>query len=271
MAHPLDAVGMCPATLLPDPFSATNEAFEGAIRDAVAAGFETFSLWADWPGGYGIERTADLLRSLGATAPAVEAARQWPLGAADAAAEATAFADVATAFGAQMVAACALEPVESWPAAVAGFRALCDIAGARDLRVCVEFIPCTGVPDLATAWRLIEESGAANGGILDDIMQWHHQESGPDFSMLEQIPGERIHYVQACDTVTADAVPGAYMDEALTNRRLPGEGDVDIERLLGTLERIGAAPWFAYEVFNRRLASEGSDAMTSRLAACRIG
>jgi sugar phosphate isomerase/epimerase len=268
----LDAVGICPAILLADPFVVPDETFERVVADAVAAGFDAFSMWSFWPDTYGVDRARALLDAAGATVPVVEAARMWARGPEAAATEAGPLVDVATRLGAQMVGACCLEPtVGSWAQAVAGFRALCDEAGEHGLRVCIEFLPCTGMPDLATAWRVVEESGASNGGILLDMMHWHRQDGGPDFTRLEEIPGERVHYVQVCDTATAPATPDAYMSEAMSDRRLPGDGAVDIDRLLATLDRTGADPWFAYEVFNHALAAEGSAAMASRLAACRIG
>ena len=270
MSVPPEAIGMCPAILVPDPLGGDATTFERTVRGAAAAGFDTFSLWSFWPVRYGSERARDLLDSLGATAPAIEAAQQWVGGPDAALAEASPLVDLATTLGAEMITTCALDPVASWSAAITGFRALCDAAGERGLRVCIEFVPCTGVPDLATTWRVVDESGAANGGLLVDMMHWHRQPGGPDFKLLEQIPGERIHYVQVCDTVTADADPDLYMEEAMTGRRIPGDGEVDIERLLRTLEQIGAAPWFAYEAFNHELATEGIDAMASRLAACHI-
>ena len=173
--------------------------------------------------------------------------------------------------GAPLIGACCLQPVTDWSAAVEGFRTLCEVAGDRGLQVSLEFVPGTGVPDLATAWRVVDDAGAANGGLLLDMMHWHRQPGGPDFDLLEQIPGERIPYVQLCDTVTRAVADDAYMAEALTDRRLPGDGDVDIARLLATLERIGADPWFAFEVFNQELAADGPEAMVARLAASRVG
>ena len=102
------------------------------------------------------------------------------------------------------------------------------------------------------------------------MMHWHHQDGGPDFDLLEQIPGERIHYVQACDTVPPRAAGGDYMQQAMGNRRLPGEGDVDIARLLRTLDAIGADPWFAYEVFNQGLAAGGAETMARTLRAVSL-
>ena len=98
------------------------------------------------------------------------------------------------------------------------------------------------MPDLATAWRVVEESGAANGGILIDMMHWHQQDGGPNFGLLEQIPGEHIHYVQVCDTVPPRAPAGDYMQEAPGNRAA-----------------------------RARVASHGPETMARRLAACPIG
>ena len=63
---------------------------------------------------------------------------------------------------------------------------------------------------------------------------------------------------------------GDYMQQAMGNRRLPGEGDVDIARLLRTLDAIGADPWFAYEVFNQGLAARGAETMARALAAVSL-
>jgi sugar phosphate isomerase/epimerase len=268
-----DAIGICPAILLPDPMQADDEAFERVVHAAAGAGFTSFSLWTFWATRYGTERARALLDSVGMGVGAVEAVTQWVNGPSiELDAEITATAEAATILGADTVLACTLEPwLISPDAAAAGFRSLCEQAATRDLRVCIEFFPWSAMPDLATAWRVVEESGAANGGIVIDMMHWHHQDGGPNFGLLEQIPGEHIHYVQVCDTVPPRAPVGDYMQEALGNRRLPGEGAVDIERLLATLDRIGADPWFAFEVFNQEFASHGPETMARRLAACPIG
>jgi sugar phosphate isomerase/epimerase len=187
-------------------------------------------------------------------------------------AEITATAEAATVLGADTVLACTLEPsLVSLDAAIAGFRVLCEQAASRDLRVCIEFFPWSGMPNLATAWRVVEGSGAPNGGIVIDMMHWQHQDGGPNFDLLAQIPGHHIHYVQACDTLAPRAPAGDYMTEALGNRRLPGDGVVDIALLLQTLDAIGADPWFAYEVFNQDLAAGGPETMARTLRSCTLG
>jgi sugar phosphate isomerase/epimerase len=267
-----DAIGICPAILLPDPMDADDEHFERVVHAAAAAGFTSFSLWSFWATRYGTERARFLLDSVGISVGAVEAVTQWvdgPSVALDA--EITATGEVAAVLGADTVLACTLEPsLASLDAAIAGFRVLCEHAATRDLRVCIEFFPWSGMPDLASAWGVVEGSGAANGGIVIDMMHWQHQDGGPNFELLERIPGEHIHYVQACDTVAPRAPAGDYMREALGNRRLPGQGEVDIARLLRTLDAIGADPWFAYEVFNQGLAAGGPEAMARTLRAVQL-
>ena len=239
-----DAIGICPAILLREPMNVDDATFERVVQANAAAGFTSFSLWSFWATSYGTERARALLDAAGIRVPAVEAVMQWAAGPSAALdAEMASMTDTATALGAEMVVACTLAPtVASFDGATAGFRAACDQAAAHDLRVCIEFFPWSGMPDLATAWRVVDASGAPNGGILIDMMHWQHQDGGPDFDLLEQIPGERIHYVQVCDTVPPRAPAGEYMQEAPGNRAA-----------------------------RARVASHGPETMARRLAACPIG
>ncbi|HET9667509.1 MAG TPA: hypothetical protein VFP09_12160, partial [Desertimonas sp.] len=60
-----DAVGICPAILLPEPMRADDEAFERAVHASADAGFDSFSLWSFWATAYGTERARALLDSAG--------------------------------------------------------------------------------------------------------------------------------------------------------------------------------------------------------------
>jgi sugar phosphate isomerase/epimerase len=142
-----------------------------------------------------------------------------------------------------------------------GFATLCGLAAERDLRVCIEFFRSAAIANLATAWRIVSEAGAPNGGILVDMMHWQRQPGGPDLALLERLPGERIHVVQVCDTTAEPIAGGDYMTEALSARVLPGEGVVDARALFDVLSKIGADPFFAFEVFSADLAAAGPEAM----------
>ena len=53
----------------------------------------------------------------------------------------------------------------------------------------------------------------------------------------------------------------------MTERPLPGDGDVDAPAIFAALAEIGAEPYFAYQVCNVALANEGAEAMAAKLRA----
>jgi sugar phosphate isomerase/epimerase len=176
-------------------------------------------------------------------------------GADDAAAETEAeqFASLVQSTGATKVLACTMEPsVADFDAATRHLGALAERLAPLGAQVCVEFLPWSGVPDLATAWRLIEPlpDGA---GITLDMWHWQRQPGGPNPSLLASIPGARIGYVQLCD-VPAEAV-GDPLSDAMANRQLPGEGVVDFAAVFAILRDIGASPFYATEIFNPSMVS----------------
>src|SRR5829696_7339586 len=125
------------------------------------------------------------------------------------------------------------------------FRGVCDRAAAFGAQVHLEFIPMTAIPDLASAWAIVQGADRPNGGILFDT--WHFFRGDPDFAVLEGVPGERIFAVQIDDA--AAEVRGT-MREDTQNRLLPGDGDLDLPRAVRALDRIGALRWVGPEVIS---------------------
>jgi sugar phosphate isomerase/epimerase len=260
-----DAVGMCPATLLPEPMTCDADGLRDIARASVGAGFPTLSLWSFYATDNGVETTRTMFDDAGVTVRAVEAATRWAEGPEAAVADAEVQLAVASAFGADLLLACTLAPTMDAARATEGFAALCDRASEQGVRVAIEFLPWSAVPDLATAWQLVQEAGAANGGIVIDMLHWQRQPGGPNLELLRQIPGDRIPYVQVCDAAPGPPGNDDYLTEALTARPAPGTGCVDITALLGVLADIDADPWFALEVFNADLAARGAPAMAAEL------
>ena len=255
----MSSLGMCTATLLAEPMAASATDVRAAVEAAVAAGFSELSVWA-----HQVEGIGDLA-ALGARAVCVEAAMAWAgPDAAAAAAEAHRLADLAARLGAGLILAVTMEPVlADVGAARDNLAGLVEAAAQVGARVCVEFLPWSGVPGLAAAWQLVEPLGAG-AGVLVDTWHWQRQPGGPCPDLLADIPGERIGYVQLCDAAP-DPAPDV-LDEAMTGRLLPGDGVVDFTSLLSVLDRIGARPFLATEVFNpelvrRRGAREAAAAM----------
>jgi sugar phosphate isomerase/epimerase len=213
---------------------------------ALAAGFTEASVWA---------HHIPSLHGLGLHIGVVEAAMSWANADGDAAAaEARRLARLAAEHGSAKIVAVCLEPaIADTDRARDNLAILVGAAEGVGAQVCVEFLPWSGIPDLATAWSLVEPLGAA-AGILLDTWHWVRQPGGPAFELLAQIPGERIGYVQLCDAAPPTGVD--LMTEAMTNRLLPGDGIVDFAAVFAALDAIGASPYIATEIFNGALVVE---------------
>jgi sugar phosphate isomerase/epimerase len=243
--------------------------FASCVAATEGAGFKSISVWPFHTDAIGMDRAEALLTDAGIKVRAVEAATSWgdapPAAIRDEAAPLLAFAG---RFGADILVAVKLDlGLESIRRAAEGFSTLCGLAADQGIGVCLEFLPWTGIPDISTAWQIVEQSGAPNGGILLDTWHWTRQPGGPNPDVLRQVPGERIHYVQVSDT--SPAADSELIVETMTDRRLPGTGATDIPAVFATLNDIGARPFVAAEVFSSSLAATGPWEMAKAVrAAC---
>ncbi len=157
--------------------------------------------------------------------------------------------DLADALGAEMISALALYDDLVDPASGArAFSMLCDRAGERGLRVGLEFIPGTGIPDLELALEIVRRADRENGGLVID--SWHLFRSGARAELVRAVPAELIFALQLAD---APLVPSADLaHESLHARLLPGEGELDLEGFVGAA-CAGALPaLIGPEVFSDR-------------------
>ena len=142
-----------------------------------------------------------------------------------------------------------------WPDAQAAeaLAAVCTRAADSGMSVHVEFIPFLGIPDLATAWRLVELSGAPNAKIVLDT--WHYFRGPTDDALLAGIAGDRIGAVQVSD---GRAAPGDLEVDCLHHRLPAGDGSFPLERVLAVLARSGGlhdvGPEIFSDAFDRRPA-----------------
>jgi sugar phosphate isomerase/epimerase len=133
--------------------------------------------------------------------------------------------------------------------AAAAFGGLCDRAAAHGLLVHIEFLPWSRIPNVTAAWEIVRRADRANGGVLLDA--WHFFRSGGDLGALRAVPGACVFGLQLDDGPTE---PEADLPNAsLHDRRLPGEGELDLRGLLGTLREIGAVAPVGVEVFSDEL------------------
>jgi sugar phosphate isomerase/epimerase len=130
------------------------------------------------------------------------------------------------------------------------FGRLCDRAAGIGARVQIEFMPMTTVGDVTAAWSIIQGADRTNGGLVFDT--WHFFRGDPDFAALEAVPGDRIFAVQVADA--ASEVSGS-LGEDTFQRRLPGDGVLDLAGAIGTLRRMGGLRAIGPEVISPITAS----------------
>ena len=271
MAFDLDDLTMCFAGFRVDPMYCDDASLVELVEAGVGAGFRGASIWAALieplaACGLAPKDIARLCENRGMQIRMVEALTEWTSGdrrAIDAAAIPL-FA-LARDLGAEEILTVTMEPERVDIARAArGFAYACDLAARDGLRLGIEFLPWSGVPDLATAWAIVDKAGRENGGLVLDTWHWQRQPGGPDHATLRSIPGDRIHVLQVNDVARE---PGAdLLTETMTQRLLPGDGIVDYPALRASLEFIGAEPNVAPEVFNPALAALGPAELTRQVS-----
>ncbi len=109
--------------------------------------------------------------------------------------------DIAEALGAKTInAAPAFAPELSHAELVDIFSQLCERAARRGLRVDLEFLPWTVIPNFSTALDIVEVSAQRNAGITFDCL--HFYRSGGDIVDLSNLSSEQallIGNIQLCD------------------------------------------------------------------------
>jgi sugar phosphate isomerase/epimerase len=249
--------GICLGGLLPDPLAPTRETMRAAVEGAASAGFAWSSIWA-WQlpllaDDGSIDSARATLDRFGLRPRMVEVASAWAAGASDdeVHAEAESFATTAEAVGASLVLAVCLEPGLSDPArAQERLAALAERVRPAGASVCVEFLPWSGIPRLRDAWELV--GPLDDVGLVLDTWHWQRQPGGPDLDALASVPADRVVFLQLSD---APAKPsGSLMEETISARLLPGDGDIDYAPVTQWLSSVG--PLVAPEIFNGRLVAE---------------
>jgi len=147
--------------------------------------------------------------------------------------------------------------------------AFAERAGAEGLRVAHEFMPISGVPDLATAWPFVQPLGD-NVGLTFDT--WHFHRSDPDHRLLRTVPGHRIFEVQLADALL-EVQGGDLVTDLLGYRRYPGDGEFDLGKTIETLRQIEALKSIGPEVFSYELDEQSAErvALDSRSSLERFG
>jgi sugar phosphate isomerase/epimerase len=141
------------------------------------------------------------------------------------------------------------------------FAALTEVAAQRGIKAAVEPVPGLTVGDLPTAVAAVEHVGRPDFRLLIDTM--HLVRSGGGAAELAALAPGQIGYAQLCDTTLAPRMEN-YMEEAMYERMVPGEGELPLRDILSALPSDVV---IELEVPRRSLALDGVSAI-DRLRPC---
>ena len=145
------------------------------------------------------------------------------------------------------------------------FAALTELAAQRDIETDVELVPGLTVSDLPTALAARDHVGRPDFRLLIDTM--HLVRSGSSAADLAAVDPEHIGYAQLNDTTLQPRLDN-YMEEAMFERMVPGEGELPLRDMLSALPPDIV---LEVEVPRRSLALAGVSPIDRTRPLCRCG
>ncbi|MDO7833448.1 TIM barrel protein [Sphingobium sp. HBC34] len=142
------------------------------------------------------------------------------------------------------------------------FAVFVEMAVARGLEPTIEFCPISVVKDLDAAIGAVRHAGPSAKLLIDTM---HFFRSGSSIETLAAVSG-MVGHIQMCDAPQVPSIPD-YMEEAMYERMIPGDGDAPLSRIVATLPDVQS---IGMEIPLRSLAEQGVGAR-ERMARCIAG
>lgn len=115
---------------------------------------------------------------------------------------------------------------------------LCQRAGNRIIGL--EPMPYSGVPDLATAWAIVSQSGADNAYMILDT--WHWVRANQPFDILTAEQAKKVISIQINDAYERPYAASILRDESMHDRLAPGTGAKDTAGFVKMIKDAGVDP-----------------------------
>lgn len=112
------------------------------------------------------------------------------------------------------------------------FAALTELGAQRNIETDVEPVPGLTIGDLPTALVALDDVGRPDFRLLIDTM--HLVRSGSSAADLSALDPQHIGYAQLNDTTLQPRIDN-YMEEAMYERMVPGEGELPLRDILSVL------------------------------------
>ena len=113
---------------------------------------------------------------------------------------------------------------------------LCELTWDYGLTADLEFMPWTGIRNIADARELVEAAAHPAAAILFDCL--HFDRSDSTLQDIASVPSDMFNYVQICDgPVPYDPDGTAMMVLGRTARLIPGDGGIDLPAIIARLPK----------------------------------
>lgn len=140
--------------------------------------------------------------------------------------------DLAAEFGARAVVVLGADADEGRLAG--NFAALCDLCAPRGIRPMIEPIVYTEIKNIAQALALLKKAGRPNAGV--QICPLHLFRGGRTAADIALVDRALMPHAQLCDGGVGALVGNeAIRHETIADRRLPGQGVLDLDAFLAAL------------------------------------
>lgn len=129
------------------------------------------------------------------------------------------------------------------------FAIFAEMAVARGLEPTIEFCPISVIGDLTAAIGAVRHAGPSARLLIDAM---HFFRSGSSMEELLSV-ADRVGHIQLCDALRNPVIPD-YMEEAMYERSVPGDGDAPLVEILAGLRDVQSV---GLEIPLRSLAEQG--------------
>ena len=137
-----------------------------------------------------------------------------------------------SALGVKLINAVSFEP--DLQRNVDQFGRLAETASTFGIKTLLEFVPIFAVADLPTAHAIARQIGRPDFGLMIDTM--HVGRTGATAADLAAIDPALVGHIQLCDAPLKPTIAD-YMEEAMYQRMVPGEGELALYDMLAALPR----------------------------------
>jgi sugar phosphate isomerase/epimerase len=126
------------------------------------------------------------------------------------------------------------------------FDRVCTILADAGCRPAIEYLPFTPARSIETTKRIVDHVGTDRAKILFDT--WHHFRGPDTWTELEAAPLDLVAYVQFDDAYPM--VSDDLVQETISNRAFPGEGEFDLARYCDIMRAKGFDGVVSVEILN---------------------